>query len=249
MASVEGKLSSHQRFTMRDVHRSELKSAAYNPRVITEKAAKKLRENLRRVGLVQPIIWNERTGNIVGGHQRITALDALHKTSDYRLTVAVVDFDEKTEKEQNIFLNNAGAMGDFDVAKLDAMLKEGIDAELSGFSLDEMYHMFGEFRNEGAESVVKMSELTSKAQEAYKALANKPSTQDTDYYNVVVFASYEERTEFLKEFGLADNRYIDGRHLREMLRGFKKTEPSSERGKREAARPRKNKSEAAHKPA
>ena len=53
---------------------TELKAAEYNPRkdLQPEDAEyKKLRRSIEEFGYVEPIIWNERTGNVVGGHQRL----------------------------------------------------------------------------------------------------------------------------------------------------------------------------------
>ena len=57
-----------------------LAPAPYNPRAMSKVAAKGLRASLQRFGLVQPIVWNQRTERVVGGHQRIEALTALGKT-------------------------------------------------------------------------------------------------------------------------------------------------------------------------
>ena len=40
-----------------------------------EGAEKRLRAFIKKHGLFGTIIWNERTGNIVSGHQRLKALD------------------------------------------------------------------------------------------------------------------------------------------------------------------------------
>lgn len=111
----------HQKFSVRRVHRSQLKNALYNPRQIDSYARKKLLENIKRVGLIEPLIWNKKTGNILQGHQRISILDEIEGTSDYMMDVAVVSLTEKEEKEQNVFMNNPSAQGVFDedmVAKL-----------------------------------------------------------------------------------------------------------------------------------
>ena len=55
---------------------SDLTPADYNPRQISDRALSGLRESVTRFGLVQPIIVNERTGNVVGGHQRRKVLEA-----------------------------------------------------------------------------------------------------------------------------------------------------------------------------
>ncbi len=101
---------------------SALTPAAYNPRTISQEAARGLRASLRRFGLVQPIVWNERTGNVVGGHQRIEALKSLGKTE---AQVVVVDLPVSKEKALNVTLNNPSISGEF-TADL-----QGILAELS----------------------------------------------------------------------------------------------------------------------
>ena len=54
----------------RYILRSQIKEAPYNPRIIGEGAEKRLRAFIKKHGLFGTIIWNERTGNIVSGHQR-----------------------------------------------------------------------------------------------------------------------------------------------------------------------------------
>lgn len=120
------------------VRRSEIHAAAYNPRKITPEAAKLLKENLKRVGLLGGVIWNRTTGNLVSGHQRVAQMDAINRydpenpDTDYEFKVEVVEMDEKTEKEQNLFLNNRNAQGEFDDDMLRQMF-DGIDYSLAGF--------------------------------------------------------------------------------------------------------------------
>jgi len=107
--------------------------------MIDEGAKKKLRGNLKKVGLLQPIIVNKRSMNIVAGHQRIDQLDSLERGKDYQLDVAFIDVDEKTEKEQNVFLNNELAAGTFDLEKLDKLLRlPDISFENAGFEKFEL---------------------------------------------------------------------------------------------------------------
>ena len=70
-------LSRFQKFTIVRVHRSRLKNAPYNPRVITPEAKDRLRKILERKGLLEALVWNVRTEHIVGGHRRLECLDAL----------------------------------------------------------------------------------------------------------------------------------------------------------------------------
>lgn len=120
------------------VKRSDIHAAPYNPRKITPEAAKMLKDNLKRVGLLGGIVWNRTTGNIVSGHQKVAQMDAINRydpdnpDTDYEFRVEVVDFDEKTEKEQNLFMNNRNAQGEYDDDMLRKMM-EGIDYTYAGF--------------------------------------------------------------------------------------------------------------------
>ena len=57
----------------------KLKPAKYNPRKDLkpgDPAYEKIKRSLHDFGYVDPVIWNEVTGNIVGGHQRYKVLKA-----------------------------------------------------------------------------------------------------------------------------------------------------------------------------
>lgn len=121
----------------REIQRSRINFANYNPRKITPEARKKLKANLKRVGILGGIVWNESTGNLVAGHQRISVIDEVNKynqetkENDYVIRVEVVRMDEKTEKEQNVFMNNRNVQGEFDSDMLKDLL-DGIDYNLAG---------------------------------------------------------------------------------------------------------------------
>lgn len=121
----------------REIQRSQINFANYNPRKITPEARKKLKANLKRVGILGGVVWNEVTGNLVSGHQRVSVIDEVNRynsetnENDYLIRVEVVQMDEKTEKEQNVFMNNRNVQGDFDSDMLKDLL-DGIDYNLAG---------------------------------------------------------------------------------------------------------------------
>lgn len=120
------------------VELDKLKEAAYNPRVKLEPGMdeyEKLRKSIETFGDVEPIVWNHRTGNVVGGHQRLQVLKDLGYK---KATVSVVEMDEAAEKRLNLALNKA--RGDWDGKKLEELLQEmDPDAlEVSGFGADEV---------------------------------------------------------------------------------------------------------------
>lgn len=113
---------------------AQLKAAEYNPRrdLQPEDAEyKKLQRSIKEFGYIEPIIWNERTGNVVGGHQRLKVL--LEEGAE-DIEAVVVDLDEKDEKILNVLLNKV--KGRWDIGKLADLLQDLDDAgamELTGF--------------------------------------------------------------------------------------------------------------------
>jgi len=91
---------------------SDLKAAEYNPRQNNKKQEIDLSKGLKKFGLVQPIVFNEKTGNIVGGHFRVRELVKLGYTE---VECVIVDLSLKDEKELNIRLNANGGQFDFDM--------------------------------------------------------------------------------------------------------------------------------------
>ena len=94
-------------------------------------------------GYVEPIVWNKRTGNIVGGHQRYKIL----KDLNYQDAECVaVDLDETHEKALNVALNKIN--GEFDIPLLTDLLKDlsvnDFDVSLTGFDEDEISDLFSD---------------------------------------------------------------------------------------------------------
>lgn len=108
--------------------RSELNPAPYNPREIAEMSLAGLRKSLKRFGLVSPIVWNIRTGYVVGGHQRLRVMDEdakydpVNPTTDYDVEVKTVDLSDSDERALNLALNNQHITGHWDGEKLMEML-------------------------------------------------------------------------------------------------------------------------------
>jgi hypothetical protein len=108
-ANGEGK-AGKQHPPVRVIPLSDLKPAPYNPRTISQDAINGLAASLERFGVVEPIVWNERTKHIVGGHQRF---EVLKQRGDTEAQVIVVDLDEREEKALNVTLNNPNIAGSF----------------------------------------------------------------------------------------------------------------------------------------
>jgi hypothetical protein len=118
-------------FKLQKMKLADLQVAEYNPRMIKDDALVGLERSLDLYGLVQPIIWNKKTGHIVGGHQRKVVLE---KKGIVETEVVVVDLPLEKEKTLNIALNNEHIQGQWDYEKLSAMLKE-MDTEFREMTL------------------------------------------------------------------------------------------------------------------
>lgn len=121
----------------------KLTPAEYNPRVELkpgDAAYEKLKRSIETFGYVEPIIFNERSGTVVGGHQRLSVLRDLGETE---VECVIVNMDENDEKALNIVLNKVN--GEWDMDKLSELLAEidnsDYDATLTGFDLDEIEEM------------------------------------------------------------------------------------------------------------
>jgi hypothetical protein len=103
---------------------------------MTKDAARRLRNNIRTVGLVGPaLVWNRTTGTLISGHKRLAQLDLLEEGTDYKVDATVVEWPAKKEKRQNIFFNNEWAQGTFDLEMLGEMIAEDLSG-LEGMGLD-----------------------------------------------------------------------------------------------------------------
>jgi hypothetical protein len=123
---------------------TKLKPAPYNPRVNLvpgHATFEKLRRSIETFGSVEPIVWNRRTGHVVGGHQRLSVLKHLGHT---HVDVVLVDLDLAAEKTLNLALNRI--VGEWDEVKLAELLKDltadpSLDIGLTGFDGAEIDHV------------------------------------------------------------------------------------------------------------
>jgi len=124
---------------------SQIVPAAYNPRVELKPGDpeyEKLKRSLEEFGLVEPVIWNQRTGNLVGGHQRYRIIK---ESGVMEIEVSVVDLSLEKEKALNLALNKI--QGSWDEEKLIALLSElgnipDFEMELTGFEVPEINQLF-----------------------------------------------------------------------------------------------------------
>lgn len=147
----------------------DLTGAEYNPRQITDEQLESLSRSLKEFGDLSGVVFNANTGNLVGGHQRIKALDPSWKiekkavndnlgttfegsiiTDFGKLSYRQVDWSLEKEKLANISANKNG--GEWDYLKLQELVKEldslDSDLALSGFNDQELNEMLLDFEED-----------------------------------------------------------------------------------------------------
>ncbi len=126
---------------------NEINPAVYNPRKDLKPGDpeyEKLKKSILEFDMVEPLVWNKRTGNLVGGHQRLKILKEL---GIEKVEVSIVDLSEVKEKALNIALNKI--QGEWDLPALKDLLEEldtgAFDMEITGFDLKEIEDLMTQF--------------------------------------------------------------------------------------------------------
>jgi hypothetical protein len=210
------KMTKYQKFASENVSRQSIQGAPYNPRQIDQHAARKLKANIQKVGLLAPILVNRRSGNVVSGHQRLAALDALEGKPDYLLQVSYCDLSPKQEREQNIFMNNEAAMGSWDLDLLNDMVTtNAIDITLAGFEDADLQLLLPDWTPLGdnlGEDTKPAEEKSAEQQAAdikiikerkKESMAVAREKDDTEFFMVTVFRTRDEMDKFLDSINVA----------------------------------------------
>ena len=214
-----------QRGEVRWVKRSQVKEAEYNPRTISDAAFDRLFKSLSQHGVVADPTWNERTGNLVGGHQRLRVMDKQagypKKVQDYDVRVLAIDVDLEEEKRLNVILNNPSAQGEWDLDKLaELSLVDGLDFEgdmlFSKSDIDFMFEGNSKF-SELIHDIKDVQEAKSEIDEVKKAKEEaKEKFEDKFlgiYHFTVVCESHQEKENLLRALGVPVYEQFVGSHV------------------------------------
>jgi hypothetical protein len=113
---------------------ADLRLAAYNPRVDLQPGDPDyvaIERSIARWDLVEPLVWNRRSGNLVAGHQRLKVLRA---RGDVEVDVSVVDLSPPEEAALNVALNKiAGAWDSPKLFDVLSGLDGQVDLTMTGF--------------------------------------------------------------------------------------------------------------------
>lgn len=132
-----------------------LKADPQNARRISPEALAGLGVSMQTFGDLSGIVFNQRSGRLVAGHQRMEQLRAagaktwrrlskaegviVHPKTEERFPVRIVEWDDTTERLANLAANNPEIQGEFTAEALAQLkaLDEHVDFE--GLRLDDLY--------------------------------------------------------------------------------------------------------------
>lgn len=201
--------------------RSQVNFAPYNPRKKDKKVIESLKKNFKKVGFLGGIIWNKTTGNLVGGHKRMETLDLIYnydgtKEKDYDIKVEMVEFDLKTEQEQNIYLNNKKQQGETDL-ELMSKLIEVIDIDAAGLDIQDIEIIealvpdfeFGKKENI-QNDISDLNKETNKnnIKQLKKNIKSNVGSSQMPTHFTITFKSYDEKAEYLESIGINGDETI-----------------------------------------
>ncbi len=213
------------------ITRSQINFAPYNPKKHTQAQVDEIKRNIKRVGFLGGIIWNDITGNLVDGHKRVQTLDIIHRydgtpDADYEIKVEKVSLDKKTEIEQNIFQTRSRT-------DLDDELMRSIvpDIDYKNAGLDEYdLNMYGidlvpfEVEQDFSEVLEPLEDDREERKAAVKAMKQQikanaaEKVKDLDSYVTLSFSNHKAKAAFMMRFGLNPNEmFVKGETFGEMI--------------------------------
>src|SRR5450830_611007 len=161
---------------------SQINPAKYNPRIDLKPGDieyEKIKKSIDEFDIVEPLIWNKQTGNLVGGHQR---LKILKDQGIKEIEVSVVDLPEAKEKALNIALNKVD--GTWDYPKLMDLLQEidtgEFDISLTGFTKQEIEKLSVKFDKDDFSEIIRKGEEIKTAEESSDVIAERFSERIKD---------------------------------------------------------------------
>ncbi len=229
-----------EKYIIRQTPRSQINLADYNPRKISEDNRRKVKANIKKYGMLQPIIVNKTTGNVVAGNQRLSIMDELNRDKDYTVTIAEINVSKEDEVKLNIFLNNHSAAGEYDVnilhdifekfPKIDPLKDAGFDKVDLNFMFDGIEFEKSMFFNTESHAKVK-SDLdkiahSNKLKEYKKRVREKNKAgesgiediQSEDNIIIFVFNSNQGKREFCRRIKVKESeKFLSYKKLFDIL--------------------------------
>ena len=148
---------------------SKLKPATYNPRQISTKQYKDLKNSITKFGLVDPIIVN-KDFTVIGGHQRLKVLNEMQTDT---IPCVVLDLSKEKERELNVRLNKNTGDFDIDILANEFDIDELVDWGFKHIDLDVNIDKIVDDNIDDSAIITITEEDLIKAKELYNDLKDK----------------------------------------------------------------------------
>lgn len=219
----------------RVVKRSLIRKNPSNVKRHNDGRVKLQEKNLKKVGYLGGIVWNETTGNLIDGHRRISAMDIYYgydgtPETDYDVKVEVAHMNEQDEKQQLVYMGAGDTKADIDLI---ADIANDIILEDIGFGHAEIDDILNYGMGKEEKTVSLLDELMKRrespvkgtqAYDAAKAMVKDGKTRNRDNamdyamedraYVTLSFSSYENFVAFCDIAGANPNdKFIKGEDI------------------------------------
>lgn len=224
----------------RVIKRSQISKNPINPKRHKEDRIKVQEKNLKKVGYLGGIVWNETTGNLIDGHRRISAMDLYYgydgtAETDYDVKVEVVHMNDAEEKQQLAYMAAGDTKADLDLL---ANFADEIDLGEIGLEqseIDDILNIASGGTEETPGLFVELMKPTKavpeKGSEEYEAnkarvKEGKAKTREMARENAknesahitLSFSSYDNFVAFCDLMGVApDSKFVKGEELLQMF--------------------------------
>ncbi len=224
----------------RVIKRSQIRKNPINPKRHKEDRIKLQAKNLKKVGYLGGIVWNETSGNLIDGHRRISAMDLYYgydgtPATDYDVKVEVVHMGEQEEKQQLAYMAAGDTKADLDLL---ANFADEIDfgeigldqseindiLNIAGGGNEETPDLFDELMKptkavpEKGSEEYEANKARVKAGKAKTREMAKDNAQNEAAHITLSFSNYENYVAFCDMMGVApDARFVKGEELLQMF--------------------------------
>ena len=219
----------------RVIKRSLIRMNPSNVKRHTDDRIKLQEKNLKKVGYLGGVVWNETTGNLIDGHRRVKAMDLYYgydgtPDTDYDVKVEVAHLDPKGEKQQLVYMGAGDTKADIDLI---AGIADDINLDEIGFGQGEIDDIlsFGVKKEEKTQTLLDelierrpVPERGTPEYEEKKAMVKDGKARNMDNSRsyaledgaevVLSFTRYEDKVAFCELVGADPNgKYIKGEEV------------------------------------
>lgn len=173
----------------------ELNKNPKNWRVHTRLQTKSMEAILDKIGWVQEVIVNKRTGNLVDGHLRV---ELASKRKETEIPVKYIDLSEEEEELVLLTYDPIGALIQADAEALKE-LADAVDREDEGIRalIEDIEGEYGLFKFEAEDEWKGMPEFIQEEEKHFKIIVHFPDDNAVNTFSELVGQKITEKTKYI----------------------------------------------------